>query len=445
MTRTEFSNHFKANFPELVGARILVALSGGADSVALLRLLSDPFLKLTLEAAHVHHGIRDDEADEDAAFCEDLCRKSEIPYHILRLDPTEAMPAGREGTWRRLRYEALFDLKATGGFDAVATGHHRDDVAEGVLVQLLRGGGPRALSGIAQRTPTGLVRPLLLWTRGEIISWLRDLDQPWREDSSNLDLSLLRNRVRHQILPDLETASPSLRKHLMHLAESLASDEAYFSSELTARARWIDPWDPDGGVATADIRDLPAPLRVRWLHGQALRAGIERVSRRQTELFEGLLAAGEPRAVTLGHRWTIRLARGCLWLEPPQYPQLSPRTLVAGETVDLPLPGWRVRVSDEGEPSPDQRRSFHILSDAVLSMRQMQPGDRVEIEGTPVRVSRIFSRTLPRHLRQAWPVFCKGDRIHWIPGVWQGAVDTCRRGHLVEVMRSEQSASYLQR
>ena len=165
MNRTEFSDHFLASFPELVGARILVAVSGGADSVALLHLLSDPILNLSLEAAHVHHGIRGDEADKDASFCEDLCRECETPCHILHLDPTEAMTAGREGTWRRLRYKVLLDLKDAGGYDAVATGHHCDDVAEGVLVQLLRGGGPRALSGIAPKTSAGVIRPLLPWTR----------------------------------------------------------------------------------------------------------------------------------------------------------------------------------------------------------------------------------------------------------------------------------------
>jgi tRNA(Ile)-lysidine synthase len=445
MIRAEFVRHFKSAFPKLVGRRVLVALSGGADSVALLYLLRSPELELDIEAAHVHHGTRADEADRDAEFCEDVCRELGVAFHLLRLDADTTRAAGREGTWRRLRYRALLDLKDAGRFDAVATGHHRDDVAEGVLVQLLRGGGPRALSGIAPETSTGVVRPLLPWNRGEIRSWLSDHDTRWREDSSNRDLSLLRNRVRHQLLPGLETASPSLRKHFAHLAKSLATDEAYFANELAARALWIDPWEPKGGVPTEDIRDLPAPLRVRWLHGQALRIGIERVSRRQMELFEGLLATGEPRAVTLGRRWTIRSARGCLWLEPPQFPQLVEQTLAVGETVDLPLPGWWVRVSDRVEPSRDQRWSFQIPSSAVLSLRQMRQDDQVEIEGTPVRVSRIFSRTLPRHLRRAWPVFCKGDRIHWIPGVWQGAVDTCRRGHLVEVMRSEQSASSLQR
>jgi len=193
MTLAEFPLHFLTTFPEVVGQRVLVALSGGPDSVALLHLLGHPDLDLELEAVHIHHGTRGAEADGDAAFCEELCRELGVPFHLRRIPPMASMPSGREGTWRRHRYQILLELKEERKAASVATGHHRDDVAEGVLVQLMRGGGPRALSGIATASPEGLIRPLLKWTRRDIIEYLGRIDADWREDSSNLDLQFLRN------------------------------------------------------------------------------------------------------------------------------------------------------------------------------------------------------------------------------------------------------------
>jgi len=436
MDLADFSSHFRTTFPLLVGRRVLVALSGGPDSVALLHLLGDPDLDLDLEAAHVHHGVRGAEADADASFCEALCRQLDIPFHLLRIEPRPPLTSGREGTWRRLRYGALLELKTSRGFAGVATGHHRDDVAEGVLVQLLRGGGPRALAGITASTADGVIRPLLPWTRGEIRTWLEGRGISWQEDSSNLDLGLLRNRIRHEILPMLERTSTSLRCHLVHLAEALGADEDFLAAELSARAQFIDPWEPDGGVAVDTIRDLPPSLRIRWLHAQGARIGLARVTRRQTELFEELLAIGRPRAVTLGRRWRIRLAGGRLWLEPPEPPQLVPRRLILGDVVELALPGWRVRFGPVSATSTDLRWSYRPPATAKLEMRAARPEDRVEIDGVRVRASRILARALPRHLRRAWPLFCEDDRIYWIPGVWQNPEASDRESPVVEVTRS---------
>ena len=335
MVLTGFAEHFLATFPELVGRRVLVALSGGPDSVALFHLLQDESLALDLEAAHVHHGVRGEEADHDAAFCEALSHEQGVHFHLVRIDPGAPLTAGREGTWRRLRYHALLDLKRTLGCDAIATGHHRDDIAEGVLVQLLRGGGPRALSGIEASTTDGIVRPLLPWSRTEIRSWLGEREISWQEDSSNSDVELLRNRVRLDLLPGLESVSPSIRDHLAHLARTLAADEEFLAGELTARARWIDPWDPEGGVPEATIHALAPPLRTRWLHAQTARIGLERVTRRQATLFTEMIETGRPRAVTLGRRWRLRLARGSLWLEPPSAIEAFDRTIAVGDTCLL--------------------------------------------------------------------------------------------------------------
>ena len=443
MALAGFTQHFLATFPELVGQRVLTALSGGPDSVALLHLLRRNDLALNLEAAHVHHGVRGEEADCDASFCEALCAELGIPFHLLRIDGRAPRVSGREGTWRRLRYRALLDLKEAHEFSAVATGHHRDDIAEGVLVQLLRGGGPRALSGIEASTTDGIIRPLLSWSREEIRSWLDNRCVSWRQDSSNSDLGLLRNRVRLDLMPGLESVSPSIRSHLVHLARTLAADEKFIVGELGAKARWIDPWDPQGGIPVATIQAMPPPLRTRWLHAQTSRIGLERVTRRQSALFREMIEEGDPKAVTLGGRWRLRLARGHLWLESPTIIDCFDNPIAVGDTIQLPIPGWQVRMGSTAAPSAEVRWSWYSPSDARLRVRSVNSNDRIGVDSSGPRVAKILARRLPRHLRSIWPVFSEDDRIYWIPGVWQDQAVEDREGHVVEVMRCEQSAGHI--
>jgi hypothetical protein len=321
----------------------------------------------------------------------------------------------------------------------VATGHHSDDVAEGVLVQLLRGGGPRALAGISEDTGK-VIRPLLAWSRAELVGWLREQGLAWREDSSNLDPGHLRNVVRHRYLPELEEASPSLRAHLVHLAGALARDERFFSGQLQALGAWIDPWEPDGGVPVSAVACLPLPLRSRWLHAQAARIGLPRVTRRQTELFLNLLDDTNIRAVTLGRRWCIRKARGRLWLAPPGTP--PPYRIDLAESVEfaLPIPGWVIRLRKTAEPGPDVRWRFATHAGPRLHVRSPQRDDLVEVNGRLVQVGKLLAGRLPRHLRSTWPVCCESDRIQWIPGVWRGPEPSIEASHVVEVIRRERPA-----
>ena len=419
---TDFVAHFRRTFPDLLCGRVLVALSGGSDSVALLHLLRNPGLGLDLEAAHVHHRVRGDEADRDAAFCGDLCGQLEVPFHLLHIVVEPAPAEGREGAWRRLRYQALNDLAERRSLDAIATGHHRDDVAESVLMQLLRGAGTRAMSGIADDTGSGVIRPLLPWRRDEIVHWLSERGASWRDDSSNRDLNHLRNAVRHVALPTLRDLSPRVDDHLVHLADMLAEVEAHLADELAALGLWLDPWDPDGAVAIEALQALGRPLRARWLHAQAARAGVGRVTRRQIELLHRLIDTTEPRAVALAGRWRLRAARGRVWLEPPNPPGSYSHPLHEGSDTPLTIPGWRVRVR-RGR-SPSRRARWHCrLHDATgLSVRSPHPGDRVTVGGADLAVARLLAPMVPRHLRPAWPLFCENARIAWVPGVHQGAL-----------------------
>ncbi|MGH9562690.1 MAG: tRNA lysidine(34) synthetase TilS, partial [Terracidiphilus sp.] len=216
------------------GMRVAVALSGGADSVALLRALAArrEELGLVLHAAHLHHGLRGAEADGDLEFCRELAAKLAIPFHEARVDVAgEARADAKSGKLaetieeaaRRLRYAWFRQLLTEIPLHAVVTAHTLDDQAETVLAKFLRGAWTEGLSGIHPKLETAgaglILRPMLGLKRAEIEAYLRALGQEWREDSSNRHLTFTRNRIRHELLPLLEGWNPRLREHLAQMAE----------------------------------------------------------------------------------------------------------------------------------------------------------------------------------------------------------------------------------
>jgi tRNA(Ile)-lysidine synthase len=436
----DFPQSFRRDFGGLVGHRVLVAYSGGADSTALLHLLASPSLDLGIVAVHVHHGVRGAEADGDADFCATVCRRLGVQLIVHRLAEGDVPAVGsHEAAWRTARYAALDHERQRVDAAAVATGHHRDDLAEGFLMQLIRGSGPRALAGITSGVDTGLIRPLLSFGRTEIRSWLEDRGLQWRQDSSNDDPAHLRNRVRIELLPALEAASPRLREHLIHLATALATDEAYFASELARRALWIDPWHPAGGVSLEQLSELPPALRVRWLHAQVARSGLGKATRRQAELLDNLLDDGQPAAVSVAGRWRLRRAAGQVWLEPPQPPPIvPPRTLTVGHGTgaELPVPGWTIRCRSGIASAPSDLWRRAVRCGGTLDVRPLALVDwRLDSDARHT-VRRIVTDALPRHLRRAWPAICEDGRLVWIPGVWQSPVEADPPTLVVEVIRA---------
>jgi tRNA(Ile)-lysidine synthase len=236
------------------GDRVCAAVSGGADSVALLLLLhaanAQPCnaLGVGLSAVHVHHGLRGDEADADLAFVEALCLRLEVPLHICRASVPDRIihsraagqPETVEEAARNLRYGLFRQLIADGRADSILTAHTLNDQAETVLMKLLRGAWTEGLSGIhpvvlvPSATHTGkILRPLLAVRRAELISFLESRHQPWRTDFSNADETFTRNRIRHTVLPVLRAENPAIDQALANLAELAREDEARWNSELS--------------------------------------------------------------------------------------------------------------------------------------------------------------------------------------------------------------------
>jgi tRNA(Ile)-lysidine synthase len=212
------------------GDHVLVGVSGGADSMALLVCLQRiaPRLNLDLTAAHLNHGIRGSEADEDERFTRNYCNQLNVPFIAESAEiKGQAVTTGQnlEDLARRVRYNFLRRTAAKIGAAKIAVGHNLDDQAETVLLRLLRGSGIQGLAGIYPIVDTAVIRPLLECTRSEILEFLTDRKIPFREDSSNLDLRYDRNRVRKELIPYLKK---SFNPRLLHVL----AREAEMSREL---------------------------------------------------------------------------------------------------------------------------------------------------------------------------------------------------------------------
>jgi len=302
------------------GDRICAAVSGGADSVALLLLLRAAnalprnALGVGLSAVHVHHGLRGEEADADLAFVEALCLRLEVPLHVHHASVPERVVRSREmgepetieEAARELRYEIFAKLIAEGHADSILTAHTQDDQAETVLMKLLRGAWTEGLSGIhpvvqvqgtgnreqgardrEQGTAKGLiVRPLLHVRRVELEQYLRGHNQPWRTDSSNADQAFTRNRLRHHLLPILREYNPQLDEALANLAELAREDEGRWQSELDRiLPQLLLPGKPvrGGGRAVSTAAgDVSVALEIERLRGldPALRRRVLRSAAR---------------------------------------------------------------------------------------------------------------------------------------------------------------------
>lgn len=318
------------------GERVCVAVSGGADSTALLLGLleantasaqnKEP-LGIVLSAAHVHHGLRGAEADGDELFVRELCERLGIPLRVFRVDTAARQMAEREGleeAARELRYEALRGLMASGAVEVVATAHTLDDQAETVVMKMLRGAwteglggispqiqgsGPRAqgsegrvqragsmsqgsegggLSGpgtLGPGTPGRIVRPLLGVRRVEVEAFLRNREQGWRVDATNLDVSLTRNRVRHELMPVLRSFNPGVDALLARTAEIAREEEAFWKAEVArvlpqvllpgkpvrggGRAVSTAVGEASNAVEIARLAAMPAALRRRVVRAVA--------------------------------------------------------------------------------------------------------------------------------------------------------------------------------
>ena len=425
------------------GLRLAVGLSGGADSVALLRALAAVSREagLVLHAAHLHHGLRGAEADGDLEFCRSLAGELNLPFHESRIDTTaETAPnrqSGKSGesieeAARRLRYNWFRQLMAAGIVDAVVTAHTLDDQAETVLGKFLRGAWTEGLSGIYPivEFPEGrILRPLLGATRTEVEQYLNGLGQHWREDSSNCDPAYTRNRIRHELLPLLESWNPRLRTHLTQMAELARDEEGFWQGELDQFVpQLIFPGRPVRGGGRAGVDGLAIDLTGLAALAPAVQRRLLRYAARQLgtapdfSATEALLElaltgrAGQRRELAHGLRAerSHRELRLTVKAVAPEAVAAVPVYVfsVPGE-VAAPAFGLRLRVESSAAPAPES------VPAAQAILRNWRPGDRVRLRFSsgPRKMSEVLDRLrITGDQRAQWPVLEINGRIVWMKG-----------------------------
>jgi len=420
------------------GDRVLAAVSGGADSVALLRLLLElrGELGIVPAVAHFNHGLRGESSNADEHFVVGLAARHDLPAYVERGDvASSAAGVGLEAAGRKLRYEWLSRIAVENRFDAVATAHTLDDQAETVLMKFLRGSGTKGLAGIHPKlvrhhvggkndggeTEVRFVRPLLHVIRSEIEAYLESLSQPWREDESNLDHRFRRNRVRHELLPLLEQEyNPKIRKVLSDVAELNRAEEAHWKQETDSALR--------------KVRLGPHRLRVRELGGFEL-AIQRRLLKRFLELhgvtpdFQHIeavrhCALGGASQVELTEGWLLRREADALLIDHPDR-----KPPVSGYVYKLPIPG-EVQIPEIGcllraVPVPaqfaDEAQPGTLVKAALIGpelwVRNWRPGDRFHVSymRREHKLKDLFwERKIPPAERPQWPVALKDVDIVWV-------------------------------
>lgn len=434
------------------GERLVVAVSGGADSVALLRalvLLSREY-GWSLTAAHLNHGIRGGEADRDEAFVHRFCDAQGVRCLSRKLN-IRAIAAARRGasleeTAREVRYQWLAEVARDQGAGKIATGHHRDDQAETVLMNLIRGSGIDGLKGILPLRSGLIVRPLLAVDREAILAFLQREGLIFREDATNRDTAFLRNRIRGELIPVLAGGyNPRIVESLCRTAEIVRREDDYLQQEVS---RILLRW----GIAS-DRQEITLPLPAFDALHIALRARIVkrllqeaaspggRIANRH---IEAVLAACAPpeRRLTLDLPGGIVVTRSVrtLRIHRKQQPvrragSWNHRAEALGFTYPVEVPGVvpiaeigiRIRFTSETPPDPEELRrsdrTVYLDLDRVvppLIIRSVRPGDRIEPLGMHgvKKVNELFiDAKIPPETRARIPLLADAQAVLWIAGL----------------------------
>jgi len=420
------------------GGRVGVAVSGGADSVALLHLLHRLADKFRIEplVLHVNHELRGEESQADEAFVRELAASLHLPAFVERSHPGEG---NLEQAARDLRHEFFRRCIREQHLAAVALGHTRSDQAETVLFRFLRGSGLAGLAGMTPVTAEGFIRPLLTCSRAEIRDWARSEGISWREDSSNGNLDFTRNRLRRETIPALtDTYNRNLENVLAGMANLASAEEDYWNQQvepvyqqITRRSQLgsffqIDPLmalhpavrrrvvrralkDVRGDLRSIDFQHIEAILNLcnsSQAHDRVLVPGVDAIRSFDTLLLTrpGQLAAGGRHYrvdLRLGEEHRLPFGAGTIYVDWAQHAvQFCANFKGAVEVEDLDAEALT------GESTP---RPFYV--------RNWEPGDEIQRPGHAgaEKIKSLFQEyRVVLWERRHWPVVVLGEEIVWV-------------------------------
>jgi tRNA(Ile)-lysidine synthase len=390
------------------GRPLLVLLSGGGDSVCLLDVAGRLDARLT--ALHVNYGLRDG-ADQDEAFCRDLCRRLEVPLVV------EGAQLPAEGNLQEHAREARYALAERHADGDYAAAHTATDQAETVLYRLAVSRGRRAILGMAPRNGR-LVRPLLEATRGDTRAYCRARGLEWREDPLNADPRFARARVRHEVIEALRSLNPAAELNIARTA-ALLRDEAEVLERDVREA--LDALGGGAAVPLADLAGQPAALSRLLLRALAERAAGEprSLSKEEADAILALGHGGGTQSLDLGRGLRAVVEYGTLrFSRSPGAPPPEPVTLQVPGSVRFGE--WQVeaRLGGSGEV---ELAAGELGSEPTV--RSWRDGDRMRpagLGGTKTLQDLFTDRKVPRELRRSLPVVEAGGEIAWVAGVAVG-------------------------
>jgi len=384
-------------------ARLVLAVSGGSDSMALLGLVarSAPDFQWTVQVVHVHHGLRGPAADRDAALVAAWADRFGFDCRVVRIQ----VMAGHGQSWEMVARDERRRVleQAAGPAGWVVLAHHRDDQAETVLYRILRGTGVGGLEGM--RPVAGrFVRPLLAMTQDDLRSWRIQAGIDAHDDETNQSLVFTRNRLRLALLPRLRAEyNPRVDEALLRLAASARDVNDWAQSEVK---RWFSShWDPQvapGQHRLREARHLPGPVFDRALRQAARECGFS--------LTESQLRAARQGPTGWPHRYQVTWQADDLWLSAPSdavaaWPDQPLALAVPGKT-SIPCGVVCVAVGATGPWSSVVTRSL-----GTLYVRGWRPGDRLELPGGTKKLQDVFvDAHVPRRWRAVWPVIAAEQR-----------------------------------
>lgn len=397
------------------GRKLLVALSGGADSSCLVHVLAAIAPESVAGACHVNHGLRPG-ADDEVAHVAAMCDKLRLDLVVRRVDTPELMARERlsaEVAARRLRYEALRTVAEEMGADFIALGHTADDQVETILMHEFRGSGLSGLVGM--RTIVGdLVRPLLQIDHATAVEYCRVNGLQVTHDPSNDDGTILRNRMRHEVLPAVETAFPGARQAVLALASTAARDAGYLEAQAREALHYVVR---EGRVIPELWASLPESLQYHVLRQLAIDRKDTLTAQALEDKAARLRSHLRPRSAWADETFRLFDAGKAVSVSL----RLPGRTAVDGVTFDaLLVPGGATLIERLAASSPS-----HALIDAEatgreLTVRTWRPGDRIHPLGSAGsrKLQDVFvDRKVSREMRTRIPLVEAGGRIVWVVGI----------------------------
>lgn len=408
------------------GDTVICAVSGGADSVAMLHLLLSlqEALGVTVRAAHYNHRLRGAESDRDEAFVQELCRTWNVPLEVSGGDVAErAARTGEsiEEAARVMRYAWLEGLHGS-----VATAHNADDNLETVLLNLLRGTALRGLCGIPPKRGA-IVRPLLCLTRQEIETYLQENGLPHVEDSSNETDEHLRNRLRRQILPLLRQENPALSRTVLRSCEILRGDEVYLheiAENALKKAKTPEGWTVE------TLKFLPEGVRTRALRLWLAQGGVKKPAQTHVQAVDGLLLSENPSGkVSLpggklaAREYGLLVLRAAAELDAFAPVVLDPAGETEAPELGLRIVSGRENTLKNSAEIPDSASTFVVKCGMMdlelpLVLRPRQQGDALRLPGGRRSLKKLLiDRKIPAAKRGWVPVLADGRGVLAVYGL----------------------------